>query len=108
MDMLTEIIMASRHVAPRSPTRPRAYGADAWRFIHFAKSSVMYSVMYEEPLSDSSLGRCSTLALSSPEASSANSSVAAGIGPVRSGAPLAGLEHGRFVMFLDPGIAGFA
>jgi hypothetical protein len=49
-----------------------------------------------------------TLALSSPEASSANSSVAAGIGPVRSGAPLAGLEHGRFVMFLDPGIAGFA
>jgi hypothetical protein len=32
--------------------------------------------MYEEPLSDSSLGRWRTLALSSPEASSAISSVA--------------------------------
>ena len=35
------------------------------RFIHFARSSETY----EEPLSDSSLGRCGSVALSTPEAS---------------------------------------
>src|SRR5260370_40622681 len=42
------------------------------RSSHFARSSEIY----EEPLSDSSLGRWRTLALSSPAASSAISSVA--------------------------------
>ena len=44
----------------------------SWRFIHFARSSETY----EEPLSDSSLGRWMSLALLTPEASSAMSSVA--------------------------------
>src|SRR6266550_7306317 len=43
----------------------------SWRSSHFARSSEIY----EEPLSDSSLGRWRTLALSSPAASSAISSV---------------------------------
>ena len=44
----------------------------SWRFSHFARSPEMY----EEPLSDNSLGRWRTLALSSAAASSAISSVA--------------------------------
>ena len=44
----------------------------SWRLNHFARSPEMY----EEPLSDNSLGRGRTLALSSAAASSAISSVA--------------------------------
>src|SRR5260370_38207077 len=62
------------------------------RFSHFARSSEIY----EEPLSDSSLGRWRTLALSSPAASSAISSVAVTAPALLAGPPFhATIERGK-------------